>query len=49
MKRLMNASNFTQQTNALDVDKHMCVSALQTRLEPIQLTPAIILLQDGLH
>jgi hypothetical protein len=25
MKRLIKASNFTQQTNALDVDKHMLV------------------------
>jgi hypothetical protein len=25
MRRAVRANNFTQQTNALDVDKHMCV------------------------
>lgn len=24
-RRVVRANNFTQQTNALDVDKHMCV------------------------
>ena len=26
-RRVVRANNFTQQTNALDVDKHMCVDA----------------------
>ena len=26
MKRVVRSNNFTQQTNALDVDKHMCVA-----------------------
>lgn len=30
-KRLVRANNFTQQTNALDVDKHMCVQVDRKR------------------
>lgn len=33
-RRAVRTSNFTQQTNALDVDKHMCVPSLSPLLCP---------------
>jgi hypothetical protein len=31
-RRVVRANNFTQQTNALDVDKHMCVNSIPLKI-----------------
>jgi hypothetical protein len=46
MRRAVRANNFTQQTNALDVDKHMCVTLF---LPPLLERGGLISVQVGVY
>ena len=43
-RKVVRSNNFTQQTNALDVDKHMCVTTWLRRRDGTRTS-----MQDGLH